>query len=274
MNELGFTLIEALVAILLTGIVGAAAFEFFVIGHNNMLVQENVSDMQQNVRAGTDEIVRQLKNAGANLPKGIQPIYATNTNPDTLEIRYAAMGGSVEVGDHTQKKQANPIHVATTADLSQFQEGQQAYIWHANLNTGEWFTITKLATNNGVGWQEIHHGLSDLLNDPLPGDLIIALQQMRYYINRADTAHPTLMRIMNGSPAQIYADNIDDLQCSFRLSDGSTVQSISINDTVYVAGISLSSHTEQVDAEAAKFGHDGRRHRALATQVLLRNNRY
>jgi prepilin-type N-terminal cleavage/methylation domain-containing protein len=273
-HQSGFTLAELLVALLIVGAITAASFNFYKAEHNNMIVQENVSDMQTSLRSSLDEIVRTTRNAGANLPSGISPILVTNTNPDTLEIRYAAMGCNATVGDHTQKQQANPIFVDKGSDLSCYTVGDKLFLWHTTLGFGEYFVVTKLSTNKGTGWEEIHHGLADLSVDPVFGDVIVKMQAHKYFIDQSNKDHPRLMRSINGEPAQIYADNITDFQARFVLTNGDSVQALAASDTVATALLSMFAHTELVDAEAVKFGNDGRRTRHLGTEVVLRNNRF
>jgi type II secretory pathway pseudopilin PulG len=63
-GEKGMTLLELLIAVLLTFIVGSAALEFYASQHNHWLAQTDISDMQQNVRALLDELTRNIKSAG------------------------------------------------------------------------------------------------------------------------------------------------------------------------------------------------------------------
>ncbi|MEW6051831.1 MAG: prepilin-type N-terminal cleavage/methylation domain-containing protein [Candidatus Zixiibacteriota bacterium] len=273
-NQHGLTLVELIIALGLGALVSVAAFEFYASQHNHMLVQENISDMQQSVRASVDEIIHNLRNAGANIPRAIGPIVSIDANPDTLEVRFASFGGSIDIGEHTQKAQANPIHVATGTNLSAYQAGDLVYFWHESQKQGEWFTVTKVSTNNGSGWEEVYHQGQDLLFDPVPGDKVIRMQQVRYFIDNSDTTHPRLMRSDNGGVPQIFADNIYDLQLQYMLSSRDTVQAVGPSDTVYVAHITVDALTEDSDFEATRVGHEGRRRRSLSTQVVLRNNRF
>ncbi|MEE9441309.1 MAG: prepilin-type N-terminal cleavage/methylation domain-containing protein [candidate division Zixibacteria bacterium] len=63
-NSKGSTVIEIMIALLITGIVSAAAFQFYVKMHGQTMTQEQISDMQQNSRASLQEIVKALRTAG------------------------------------------------------------------------------------------------------------------------------------------------------------------------------------------------------------------
>lgn len=82
-DEKGMTLVELLIAVLLTFIVGSAALEFYASQHNQWLAQTDISDMQQNVRALIDELSRNIRSAGYGIMAGHPSIRVT---PDTLTI--------------------------------------------------------------------------------------------------------------------------------------------------------------------------------------------
>ena len=63
-NHSGFTLIEMLVSMLLTGIMVTSVFEFYVAMHNQTMVQEEISELHQNSRACIVEITKTLRMAG------------------------------------------------------------------------------------------------------------------------------------------------------------------------------------------------------------------
>ena len=69
-DQKGVTLIEVLIASLITLIIGAAALGFYVAQHNSWLVQEDVSEMQQNLRVVLDEISKNIRKAGFGIPAG------------------------------------------------------------------------------------------------------------------------------------------------------------------------------------------------------------
>lgn len=63
-KEHGFTLIEILIAMAITGIVSAAIFTAFQSQQKSYVAQEDVVVMQQNLRAGMDMMVREIRMAG------------------------------------------------------------------------------------------------------------------------------------------------------------------------------------------------------------------
>ncbi len=84
-NNRGYTIIEMLVAVLITGILASAGFEFYISMHNQTLAQEEISDMQQASRASLQEITKTMRMAGYKV--GAHPAY--EINGDSLSIYFS-----------------------------------------------------------------------------------------------------------------------------------------------------------------------------------------
>ena len=278
----GFTIVELLVSAILLSIVSLAIFQFYGRQHQVYSVQEEIANAQQNARIALDELAMNVMAAGADLPAGFAPVISYNTNPDTIVIRYNKNGCFITVGDHTQIQQARPIHTHDTVTCFDIHIGQQIYLVHNNPSpgepSGEWFTLTQTAYNPGNGWQEISHQ-EVLLGEPKPGDVVLILEEAKYYIDSSsnDTAraHPRLMKIRNGQPAQIYAEDIVDMQFVYILGGAAP-------DTVedFVAAgrdardiqniqIRVQSRTQKRDPHWPTDG--GYRLRTLNSEIHLRN---
>jgi hypothetical protein len=80
----GIGLIELLISAALTVLIGAIALEFYMLQHNRLIVEEDISDMQQNARVAMDEIARNIRIAGFGLTSS--PSIAVGS--DTLIIYY------------------------------------------------------------------------------------------------------------------------------------------------------------------------------------------
>jgi prepilin-type N-terminal cleavage/methylation domain-containing protein len=70
----GFTVIELLIAVLITGILAAASFQFYITMQQQVTTQQDISDMQQMNRACLQEIGKTLRLAGYMLPP-LHPAY-------------------------------------------------------------------------------------------------------------------------------------------------------------------------------------------------------
>lgn len=281
-SKRGFTLVELMVAAVLLAIISLSAFQFYGREHQVYSVQGEISNAQQNARTAMDELTTNVMAAGASLPPSFPPVISHDTNPDTIVIRYDKDGCYVTVGDHTQIQQARPIHTHDTVTCFAPYIGQQIYLVHNNPSpgepSGEWFTLTHTAYNPGNGWQEISHA-EDLLGEPKPGDEVLILEEDKYYIDNSSSdtavAHPRLMKIHNGGPAQIYAEDIVDLQFVYFLGGANPD---TVNDFI-AAGrsardiqnvqITVKSRTQKPDPHWPVDG--GFRFRTLSSEVHVRN---
>lgn len=272
-TECGITLIELLISLLAASILIGGALQFFSGQFGTVLVQRQISDMQQNARAALDDITIKLRNAGANLPAGLPAFVTADTNPDTLSIRYAPFSGSVPVGWASTANSSTPIEIDIAIDISAFSADQHVYIWYSDKSEGEWFYIKNIVTNAGSGRHEIYHIKSPLKFNPGPGHFLVALRSSRYYVDATDTLHPLLMRAENGTAPELYADDIEDLQFQYVLSGGDTVETLGANDSVYFVRVALTARTHGEDIRSLDAGVDGYRHRTLETGVMIRNNR-
>ena len=94
----GFTILELLIAAILTTIVATAALSFFLRANQQCIAQDGIAEMQQNVRASVQDIIRELRMAGFNLtdttivPIAIDSLSGlTDTlcvNRDTFTVKY------------------------------------------------------------------------------------------------------------------------------------------------------------------------------------------
>jgi Tfp pilus assembly protein PilW len=259
----GFTLVEMLIGTLLSTIVVSAALKVYLVQQKHLVVQDQISDMQQNVRASTEELSTKIRMAGHNLPTGIAPIVASNTNPDSITVVFddASL-------DNVQIEHAMPNSSAELRcdghDLSALNDGDWLYIYDPATNTGEYFQATQIqyASSN------IQHNTMSLSKAYPSGAKVLKISIMKYYVDRAtDANHPRLMSKYMNNAAQIYADNISDLQFQYVLSSGATVDTPPIATMVREVAIRVTGRTEKADD---KFAVDYRT-RTNETRVKVRN---
>lgn|SRR5574341_690887 len=81
-NQRGITLVELLIGALMSIIIVSAVLGFYITQHDHWLVQEEVSDMQQNGRAVLEELTRFIRKAGY----GMAGQTAFRITGDTLTI--------------------------------------------------------------------------------------------------------------------------------------------------------------------------------------------
>jgi hypothetical protein len=90
-KQKGLSLVELLIATTLTVLIGSVMLDFYISQHNQFLVQEEISDMQQNGRIAMDEIATNIRKAGYGLTG--QPSIFVGT--DTLRV-YFKCGSQID----------------------------------------------------------------------------------------------------------------------------------------------------------------------------------
>jgi type IV pilus assembly protein PilW len=74
----GFTLIELLIVLVLVGVTGATAINLFRVQNGAFRRENRVVEVEQNLRAGLDLMVRELRNAGMRDPL---QVYGSSDTP-------------------------------------------------------------------------------------------------------------------------------------------------------------------------------------------------
>jgi type IV pilus assembly protein PilW len=93
-NEIGMTLIELLVGLVISAIIVAGVYRVFVAQTRAYTVQEQVVEVQQNIRGAMELMLRDIRMAG----------YKSNVNPVTL-------AASIFPGDNTLTVKTDAIRV-------------------------------------------------------------------------------------------------------------------------------------------------------------------
>jgi prepilin-type N-terminal cleavage/methylation domain-containing protein len=260
----GVTMVELLIAVLLAGIVTSAAFSVYITQHKQWIVQDEIADMQANIRAASDELTTQIRMAGQGLPDEFPggAIWAFNTNPDTIVIIYDT--GAL-TGVETEQPMAQPSAelLCDGHDLSGLHDGEWAYIFDPNNNTGEYF----LASQVDDASDRIIHASMPLSRVYPVGSRIMKLARKRYYISTADPNHPTFMLQNIGQNAEPYAENITALNIRYVLSSGAVVDVPPRPNMVREVLLTIDSRTNQSDTEFQR----AYRQRSITTRAKVRN---
>ncbi len=258
----GASLIEMLIGLFLAGMVTAAIFELYINQHKQWTIQDDVIEIQQNGRAAIDELTRVIRMAGHELPIGLNALEAGNGNPDTITINFMENDCQAVLVQAMANTGAE-LH-CDSQDVSRFYTGQWAYIFQPDSGGGEFFEISGVDSVNG----RIQH-TSMALTKIYPKDaIVLALQRMKYYIDRSDTLHPNLMLELPGRPPQVYAENVTDLQFRYRMKNGHIVDVPYIIQDVRAIEIKLTVRSAEADAD---FAGQPYRTREYASIVNLRN---
>jgi prepilin-type N-terminal cleavage/methylation domain-containing protein len=258
----GFTMVELLVAVILATIVTSAAMAVYVAQHKQMIVQDEVSDMQANIRAGAQELVTNIRMAGYNIPDALLPLEAYDTNPDTILIAYDA-GTLRDVTLEWPMPQPSAELRCDGHDITGLYDHDWVYIFDPISENGEFFEVTEAQYAS----QHIQHRNHRLRIAYPSGSQVLKIHQYKYYIDNTDPDHPNLMRWSHRYGPQIFAENIVDLNIQYLLANGTIVDVPPRTEMVREVIIFIEARVNKADDE---FGVDYRT-RTLQTRVKVRN---
>ena len=258
-NERGITLLEILIAMAIMGVVTAAVMQAYVTQHENYMVQEDITDIQQNARASVDELVRNVRMAGHDIPPTLLAIVPSNTNPDTITITYTSSSCETFLrADMASTTEALKCSLAVAC----FNDLEWCYIYDPDSGGGEWFQISSVDAAN----KQLDHIATPLTAAFGAGSIVKPINQIKYYIDTTDSDHPQLMMQRRGSTAQVYAEDISDLQFKYRMKNGTIIDQPLLIDNIREVLISVRGRSHEIDTRRDEY-----REREFATSVSLRN---
>jgi prepilin-type N-terminal cleavage/methylation domain-containing protein len=262
----GVTLIELLVALLITGILVGAIYRTFIGQQKTFTVQEQVVDMQQNVRAGISRMMREIRMAGFGNVAMVLPGVTINSktynnvvNPDIPaagSVTILSGMGSVTI---TAVPASNQVTVSSLTDSqgnTLFDMGDKRYV---SIGGVESYTITNITGNTLTlsGTMTYNHQV---------GTPVFAIRAISYQVAMVD-GKPTLLRDENtGAGWQPLLDNIENLQ--FGYLDGNGNPTANPPD-IRIVRVTLRAKTNTSDPEYKTDG--GYRKREIASNVHLKN---
>lgn len=258
----GFTILEVLIAMVIMSVITTSIFELYITQHENYLIQDDITEIQQNVRASIDEIARNVRMAGYNVPDGIQAIYAYNTNPDTIVLTYRVDNCDSYLSSGMPQPSAE---LKCGTDVSCFEEGQWIYIFEPDSGGGEWFMITQIQE----AAQHIQHNTMPLSRIYGKDAIMVSMIQMKFFVdNTTFPDNPRLMMERPGQPPQIYADNITDLQFQYRNRSGNLEDVPALVYNIREVLITVTGRSKRPDPDNQNNPY---RIRTFSTSVNTRN---
>jgi type IV pilus assembly protein PilW len=259
-KEAGFTIIELLVAIALGLVILAGLFRTFKVQHDSYVVQDQVSAMQQNLRAAMHFITRDLQMAG----------YYTNFDRNTRQLDWNDLDGNSIPTDATESGRPLLFAVNNTSAAGIKADTDVIVIVKAGaegrtLAAGEFASAGVISLNNrrfdsdneddlnnanpGGGTPSKRFGLlvkqdlsfadffqvnsttgnitppGGLTENYTSGDSVYRTDIIIYRVDNTTPTRPCLVRknLGNDNGYQVIAENIDNLQFRYQLNDGTWV---------------------------------------------------
>ena len=263
MNRKGMTLIELLVALSISGILVAGVYRTFVSQQHTYTVQDQVVDMQQNVRLAINRMTREIRMAGFGITDGtVFGGGGMTVGSDTFNsvVNPGGGGTSVTVVGAYQLKTTLTAIAATgdnsifVNDASSFDTGVRKYI---SINGLESHRIVTIVGN------EIRFPSNPLTNGHLAGEPVYLVQAITYSIGPFEGKSCLLRDDHLGLGPQPVAENVESIE--FRNPDGS----IPINPNSACMQVAVIATTDRTDPDYKVDG--GYRKRTLTSNIKLRN---
>jgi prepilin-type N-terminal cleavage/methylation domain-containing protein len=275
----GISLIELMVALVVSAILIAGLYRTFIGQQKTFTVQEQVVDMQQNARIGINRMMKEIRMGGFGTVGYILPSATFgskmlnnvfNANNPTGGLTVITSVGEVTL---TGIPATNKITVSSLKDGQNndlFDTGNRKYISVGGVESCAITSIdtgTKTLTLNGT--LKFSHVYGD--PDPLKNAKVFPLRAISF--QRPDTGPNanTLTRDENlGAGEEVLADNISALQFTYLDANGVAIGDPVANAAnIRVVNVSVTARTGMSDPDY-KTG-SGYRTRTITSNIKVRN---
>jgi prepilin-type N-terminal cleavage/methylation domain-containing protein len=285
-NE-GVTLIELLVAMAISAILIAAIYRTFISQQKTYTVQEQVVDMQQNVRVAINRMMREIRMAGFGNVSNILPpqgqAFTARDGSKTITFSYiinpgdnknnvnqaddqiTILGAFEKVSTLAKEPEEGKEDVIQLAEKGdEFDLAYRKYICIGGLETN---MITKLS-GNAITLD------SKLVNKFAVGTPVYKVKAITYQLRPDNRDHnmPVLTREDNtdGGGSQVVAENIENLQFRYISEDGSESDEPPDPSKIRLVRVTVIARTSMSDPEF-KGGTGGFRRRTITSNIHVRN---
>jgi prepilin-type N-terminal cleavage/methylation domain-containing protein len=269
-KDKGVTLIELLIALVISGILIAALYRGFISQQKTYTVQEQVADMQQNVRVAINKMMREIRMAGFGNVGGIFPVngFGQVITPNSTNI--IIVGGFRQISTLASNAIGgqNKITLANATEASEFDGAIHHYLSIGGLesNTVQSRTGAELTLDQPLR-----------LTHPV-GTPIFKIHAITYGV-RNDGGVPVLFRDLysntGSSKRETVAENIENLQFDYFVPDADPTKdppmALPIADPTKIAMIKVTVTARTNMADPDYKGGDGYRRREVTSNIQLRN---
>jgi prepilin-type N-terminal cleavage/methylation domain-containing protein len=252
----GVTLIELLLALMLSGILISALYRTFITQQKTYTVQDQVAEMQQNVRIAIDQMTREIRMAGYG--GDMLSIFA-DINGFTDIITPASNTITVILADQVgvlKENTAKGAHQLKVTNASIFNGDKKKYLCLNGLNNYSVESVTGDTMTLIAPLREGHPA-----NRP-----VYLVKAISYYLG-VSGGKTVLRRNENtGGGGQPLAENIESLEFTYFGADGNVTSNPS---DIRMVKVVVTAKTNVLDPQLK--GGDGYRRRTLSSNINVRN---
>ena len=260
----GITLIELLIALAMSSILIAAIYRVFISQQKSYVVQEQLVDMQQNMRASISRMMSEIRMSGFGSVEavleggdgvnGFHQVITPGENSITV------VGGFKQI----RRDNGNPITVSSisentiTLNYSTEEFDRPA---HQYISIGGVESSTVIQRKGRILTLANTLRLNHSKDTP-----IFKIQAITYTVGKSD-GKPILQRNENtGGGGQPIAENIEDLQFEYFDANGNPT---AFPEDIRMVKVTVTARTDISDPQLK--GGDGYRRRQIASNISLRN---
>jgi prepilin-type N-terminal cleavage/methylation domain-containing protein len=281
-SSCGITLIEILIALAISAILIAALYRMFIRQQKTYSTQDQVADMQQNVRIAINQMTREIRMAGFGgkndnsygnndiittftvvngFPHIINPSKDVVTDGITHDqITVVAAYDQVAVLAANASRGDESFVVNYEGSDKRCDQDNEKYIC---LNGRNNYlikpTVDKTIELDGETLKEDH----------AEGEAVFLVKAITYGLRKDERRTPVLFRDENiKGGRQTVAENIERLQFRYLLADGNEVDAPADPKQIRGVRVTITARTQMEDPELKDV-----RRRTLTTYVDLRNMR-
>lgn len=268
-RESGLTLIELVVALVVSSILVAALYRTFIAQQKTYTIQEQVVDTQQNLRAAMNRMVKEIRMAGfGNCGDYLKPPDQPGATRDINgfnEVITSGTNGMTILGALAQvvDDSGHPILItSSTPTTLTLNYATSAF----DGSTAKYICIGGLESNTVLNSDSNKKQLTlafPLRKPVIPNTPIYKVEAVTYGISGT-----TLTRNENtGRGDEPLADNIEGLQFKYYNGNGNETADPA---AIRMIKVTVTARTDKSDPDY-KDGEDGFRRRQIATNIKIRN---
>lgn len=252
----GLTLIELLIALVLSSILTAVLYRAFISQQKTYTVQDQVADMQQNVRIAIGQMTREIRMAGYG--GNILSVFG-NVNGFTNIITPASSAITIILGDEVGVLKQNTPKGSNELKVSNariFNNDKKKYLCLNGLNNYLVQSVTEDTITVTSPLAEGHP-----IHQP-----VYLVKAISYYLGPSGGKTVLRRNENTGGGGQPLAENIESLEFSYMDVNGDVTAN---PPDIRMVKVTVTAKTSSPDPEF-KEG-DGYRRRTLSSNIKMRN---
>ncbi|MCF6178527.1 MAG: prepilin-type N-terminal cleavage/methylation domain-containing protein [Geopsychrobacter sp.] len=274
-RQAGFTLIEMLVVMAILGIAMTVVYNVFLSSQKTIYTQDEIIDVQQNLRISAELLSREIRMAGLLIPASANPISNAST-ATLLELQVASATGEYAriatdnlLSTTVTSTDIIPFTIAQAAMASQFALNDRVRIYRPASSSEPASAVYTVAVDptgttlslSGFTTPDLQINASDMI-------VKVAAGAPNPNTIRYTLVLDQILRTVNGGVSQVVADNITNLQFVYTLTDGTTTNTPTTFNNIRSIQITINGRNLRTDA----FNNNTNvRDRRLVTLVKIRN---